>query len=122
MSQRLSERSLPDKTEESVGAIKRAIGCLFEPGVVVELRALRGWETISGYFDEHATLAQTATMLDKQNCAIYVTLNEVDTTSLTRSLKWTPLPTTPPGSGSFTGQRPARATTPRIVHTAVLRS
>ena len=57
----------------------------FEPRQVVELRAFKGRETVSGYFDDREALAQAAASLDGQGYAVYVTLNEVDPALLARA-------------------------------------
>lgn len=66
--------------------IRRALGVLFEPGAVVELRAFNelGW-TRSGYFDDHEALAEAAAVLDRQGWQIYVSLNPVDEALLARA-------------------------------------
>src|SRR5829696_1832744 len=63
----------------------RTLEVLFQPGAVVELRAFRGRETISGYYDDHPALAREARKLDKRAYAVYVSLNEVDSTLLARA-------------------------------------
>jgi hypothetical protein len=65
--------------------INRALEVLFEADAVVELRAFKGRETISGYFDDHAALARDAEKFDERGYAIYVTLNEVDPALLARA-------------------------------------
>ena|SRR5215212_1017798 len=63
----------------------RTLKVLFQPGAVVELRAFRGRETVSGYYDDHPALAREARKLDERNYAVYVTLNEVDPALLARA-------------------------------------
>ena len=63
----------------------RSVEVLFQPGAVVELRAFRGRETVSGYYDDHAALACEARKLDERAYAVYVTLNEVDPALLARA-------------------------------------
>ena len=58
---------------------------VFEPGAVVELRAFKGRETVSGYFDDYEALASTAGKLDDRGYALYVTLNEVNPALLARA-------------------------------------
>jgi hypothetical protein len=65
--------------------IDRAVGILFETNVVVEVRAFKEQQTLSGYFDDHEALAQEAASLDRQGYAVYVTLNEVNTALLARA-------------------------------------
>jgi hypothetical protein len=62
-----------------------AVGTLFEPSAVVELRAFSGRCTVSGYFDDHEALVKQAHKLDEQGYAVYVTLNEVDPALLARA-------------------------------------
>jgi hypothetical protein len=71
--------------DSSGGEIVRALEVLFEPGAVVELRAFKGRETVSGYYDEHATLAYEADKLEDRGYSVYVTLNEVDPALLARA-------------------------------------
>ena len=63
----------------------RSVEVLFQPGAVVELRAFRGRETVSGYYDDHSALARETRNLDERAYAIYVTLNEVDPALLARA-------------------------------------
>ena len=65
--------------------INRALGVLFEPGAVVELRAFKWRETVSGYYDDHEALAYEAGKLDDRGYSVYVTLNEVDPALLARA-------------------------------------
>src|SRR4051812_28199308 len=67
------------------GEIVRTLEVLFESGAVVELRAFRGRETISGYYDDHAILAYEAGKLEDRGYSVYVTLNEVDPALLARA-------------------------------------
>jgi len=71
------------------GEIARALetlGALFEEGAVVEVRALTDFATHSGYFDDHAILAERAATLDTLTDVqgVYVTLNEVNPALLSR--------------------------------------
>ncbi len=69
----------------AVDEIERALEALFDPGGVVELRAFRDRETVSGYFDDHAALAREAAELDRRGYAVYVTLNEIHAALLSRA-------------------------------------
>ena len=69
--------------------IERALAVLFEPGQVVELRALevveRGWpRTVSGYFDSMFLLAEAAVALSGRAKGVYVTANEINPALLAR--------------------------------------
>jgi urease beta subunit len=65
--------------------IARALALLFEPGQVVELRALFGDATASGYYDDMARLAADAEVVEAaQPQGMYVTLNEVNPALLAR--------------------------------------
>ena len=74
-----------EEADEKTGEILRTAKLLFEPGVVVELRALKGRETVSGYFDDHVLLAREASKLEDQGYSVYVTINEVDPALLARA-------------------------------------
>jgi hypothetical protein len=67
------------------GEIGRALEILFEPGAVVELRAFKGRETVSGYFEDYEALASEADKLEDRAYSVYVTLNEVDPALLARA-------------------------------------
>jgi hypothetical protein len=69
----------------SIGEIGRTLEVLFDPGTVVELRAFKRQETISGYFDDHAALAREANDLNGRGYAVYATLNEGDADLLSRA-------------------------------------
>ena len=77
-------QALGDSTtpQPNRAAILDALGVLFEPGDVVELRAFakRRKQTDAGYFDgEHReALAEAAVRLNAQGAAVYVTLNPID--------------------------------------------
>ena len=60
---------------------------LFEPGQVVELRAPKAgkYGTISGYFNDHAKLAQELEELSGDVVAVYYTLNPVNPAPLARA-------------------------------------
>jgi hypothetical protein len=65
--------------------IVRTLEVLFDPGAVVELRAFKGRETVSGYFQDHGDLASEAGKLEDRGYSVYVTLNEVDPALLARA-------------------------------------
>lgn len=70
-------------------ALLESLSILFEPGDVVELRALgkRKNEVQSGYFKDFAKLTEVAQMLDKTNeqKGIYVVLNQINPALYARS-------------------------------------
>jgi len=67
------------------GEVSRALSLLFEPGQVVEVRAITEEGMASGYFDDPAALVAAVEPLDAIGTAgIYVTLNEVDPALLSR--------------------------------------
>ena len=80
----IGESSL-EGTDGNTGDIRRVLEVLFEPGDVVELRAFKGRETVSGYYDDYALLADEAAKLENRGYSVYVTLNEVDTALLARA-------------------------------------
>jgi hypothetical protein len=55
---------------------------LFPTGGVVELRAFKGKQVKSGYFNDLDDLAEEAVKLDKREWQLFVTLNEIDETLL----------------------------------------
>src|ERR687890_454800 len=63
----------------------RTLEVIFQPGAVVELRAFKGRETVSGYFEDHKALASEADKLEDKGYSVYVTLNDVDTALLARA-------------------------------------
>ena len=66
--------------------IRRALAVLYQPGDVVELRALDvGGKTVAGYFDDHAKLAEAAAKLSGSAAGVYVVLNEFTPALLARS-------------------------------------
>src|SRR5215207_8457654 len=79
------ETSLLIESGEESSEIRRAVEVLFEPGAVVEVRAFKGRETISGYFDDHAMLAREAGKLEDRGYSVYLTLNEVNPALLARA-------------------------------------
>jgi hypothetical protein len=81
----LIEQSLLEEADEITGEILHTVGLLFESDAVVELRAFKGRETVSGYFDDHVLLAREANKLEDRGYGIYVTLNEVDPPLLARA-------------------------------------
>ena len=74
-----------ENTSEIREEMSKAVGVLFRPGAVVELRALKGKKTKSGYFDDPAELVEWAEHLDEDGWSVYVTLNEVDPSLLARA-------------------------------------
>jgi hypothetical protein len=69
----------------AAGEIARALSLLFEPGQVIEVRAITEEGTASGYFDDPEALAIAVDPLDAAGTAgIYVTLNEVNPALLSR--------------------------------------
>jgi len=46
------------------GEIKRVLGTLFYPGMIVELTAVKDRTTASGYFEHHKALAEEVSKLD----------------------------------------------------------
>jgi hypothetical protein len=70
-----AERSNADLQE-----IQKAIGILFEPGRVVEVRAPHEFGCGSGYFDDYEQLATTIKRLsdDGRYQAVWVSLNVID--------------------------------------------
>ena len=77
--------SIPDRGDENTHEIRRVVQILFAPGAVVELRALDGNRTISGYFMDHEELARQAALLDRRGYRVYVTLNPVEPALLARA-------------------------------------
>jgi len=77
--------SLPEETDKNAGEILHTIEILFGPSAVVVLRAFKGRETVSGYYDDHALLAHEAGRLENRGYSVYVTLNEVDPALLARA-------------------------------------
>jgi hypothetical protein len=66
--------------------IRRALTVLYQPGDVVELRALDvGGKTVAGYFDDHAKLAESAAKLSGQAAGVYIVLNQLTPALLARS-------------------------------------
>lgn len=66
--------------------ILTAVSILFQPGQVVEVRAIGEYNTASGYFNDPAQLAEKVTLLNKDTAiqGIYVTLNRVNPVLLAR--------------------------------------
>jgi hypothetical protein len=79
------EGSLLEEPGEKSREIQKAVEVLFDPGNVVEVRAFKGRETVSGYFDDHTVLTSEAGKLESWGYAVYVTLNEVDPALLARA-------------------------------------
>jgi hypothetical protein len=73
-------------------AMVQALSMLFEPGQVVELRAVNVSEpsyrvphTVSGYFNDWPALAQAAAIVAPHAAAVYVTLNVINPALLARA-------------------------------------
>src|SRR5271157_253469 len=85
----MSPSTLGDpRTERHVidATVREAFDLLLEPGTVVELRALGTRQgTVSGYFDDRATMAKAAARLSGKAEGIYFTLNPVNTVLLARA-------------------------------------
>ncbi len=81
----LVRKSLFEGSDGNAAEIQSAIEVLFEPGAVVELRAFKGRDTVSGYFDDHTVLVHEASKLEDRSYSVYVTLNEVDPALLARA-------------------------------------
>src|SRR5215212_3357762 len=79
------KNSLPEEAGKDAGEILHTIETLFGPSAVVELRAFKGRETVSGYYDDHELLAYEAGKLEAWGHSVYVTLNEVDPALLARA-------------------------------------
>src|SRR5215216_3676220 len=79
------ETTLLEESGEKSNEIRRAVEVLFEPGAVVEVRAFKGRETMSGYYDDHVSLANEAGKVEDWGYSVYVTLNEVDPALLARA-------------------------------------
>ena len=76
---------LPDAVAGNIRDIREAVGVLFEPGFVVELRAFKKGKIFSGYFDIFDMLAEKAAALDDQGFAVYATINPVNAALLARA-------------------------------------
>jgi hypothetical protein len=74
-----------EEADEKTGEILHTVEVLFEPGATVELRAFKGRETVSGYYDDHVLFACDASKLEDRGYCVYVTLNEVDPALLARA-------------------------------------
>jgi len=69
-----------------VTEIKRALDVLFQPGDVLELRALDvGGKVHAGYFSDFDRLANEAARLSSQAAGVYVVLNQVNRELLARA-------------------------------------
>jgi hypothetical protein len=62
--QSLVKNSLPEEADKDAGEILHTMEILFRPSAVVELRAFKGRETVSGYYDDHELLAYEAGKLE----------------------------------------------------------
>ncbi len=76
---------LLERSDKNTSEICRGVEVLFESSAVAELRAFKGRDTVSGYFDDHAVLVCEAGELEDRGYSVYVTLNEVDPTLLARA-------------------------------------
>lgn len=77
-------KSLPEGLDGNAAEILRTAQNLFEPGDVAEVRAFSSGKTASGYFDDFEALARQAARLDAQGHAVYMTLNPVLPSLLSR--------------------------------------
>jgi hypothetical protein len=89
-----SNRSATSEPTESEvegmsGEIARTYELLFKPRQVVELRAFKERETLSGYFDDGKALTREASKLDRRGYSVYVTLNEINPALLARAMNRT---------------------------------
>jgi hypothetical protein len=99
---------IPDLEE-----IKRALSLLFEPGQVVELRALdvstpsyKKPHTVSGYYDDLDKCAKDAAQVSPYAAGVYVVLNPFNPALLARSAnKSKPDPKTTTGDADITRRR-----------------
>ena len=81
---------MPESVDDA--ATRRAVEVLFEPGQVVEVRALnastpgyRRPHTVSGYFDDFSKLVSEAARVASYASGVYITLNPVNLPLLARS-------------------------------------
>jgi hypothetical protein len=90
----LSDRKTANPKHPVVNEALRTIGALFEPGDVIEIRALdvgrtseRAGTTHAGYFnfENHEAIAAAIRSLDGRSEGIYVVLNRINATLLSRS-------------------------------------
>jgi hypothetical protein len=65
-----TKNSLPEEADKDAGEILHTIEILFEPSAVVELRAFKGRETVSGYYDDHELLAYEAGKLEDRGYSV----------------------------------------------------
>jgi P4 family phage/plasmid primase-like protien len=69
-----------------IAEIKRALAVLFQPGDVVEMRALKvEGKTQAGYYSDFEILARAATGLSGRAAGVYVVLNQINPDLLARS-------------------------------------
>lgn len=79
------DRSESQAPKHDLLEIRRALTVLYQPGQVVELRALGvGGRTVAGYFDDHTKLAEAAARLSGNATGVYVVLNEFTPALLAR--------------------------------------
>ena len=64
------KNSLPEEADKDAGEILHTIEILFGPSAVVELRAFKGRETVSGYYDDHELLAYEAGKLEDRGYSV----------------------------------------------------
>src|SRR4051794_10349967 len=79
------KKSGPEEPDKNISEILHTLKVLFETGTVVELRAFKGREIVSGYFEDHEALASEAGKLEDRCYYVYVTLNKVDPALLGRA-------------------------------------
>ncbi len=80
----------PDEQKSAdLQQIRRGIDILFEPGQVIELRALGKYGVTSGYFDDHGKLAAAVKSLSDSGdyAGVYYTLNPCHAALLSRRQK-----------------------------------
>ena len=65
--------------------IRQTYDALVESGDIAEIRAFRGKQTVSGYFDNGDDFVEDAYLLDSLRYEVYVTLNRVDPALLARA-------------------------------------
>ncbi len=77
----------PGTADNQDNTVMTALGILHEPGSVIELRVLNTGRTgtVSGYFEDHRTLAVSAAKWSGKAPAVYTTLNPVNPALLARA-------------------------------------
>jgi hypothetical protein len=81
----LAGSSIRERLDGNTDEIRRTLEVIFEPGHVAEVRAFKGFETRSGYFNDFDKLAEAAGKLEDQDFAIYATINPVKPALLARA-------------------------------------